>query len=183
MMKHMKKIIAMSLIFLFLISINSQSVRAEGGLTDIFDMIKRWFESSPFGNIFSMPVKRTETVKMAFYPEAFDFDATEAVNISSNESTISGFKGHIIANLKDNVLISKSSESSIIVEQKLGEITINELSIALLELNGMEMVLTSGNWTESAENGSITIKDFLGTITITKISIELEGNVSATIKG
>ena len=179
----MKKIIAMSLVFLFLMSIGAQSVRAEGGLSDIFDMIKKWFESSPFGNIFSMPVKRTETVKMSFYPETFGFDVTEIVNISSNESTVSGFKGHILANLKDDVLISKSSESSIMVEQKLGEITINELSIPLLELNGMEMVLTSGNWTESAENGSITIKDFLGTVIITKISIELEGNVSATIKG
>jgi hypothetical protein len=178
----MRKFVAMGIVFIFLVSLTAQSVRAEGVLTDFFDMIKKWFESSPFGNIFSMPVKRTERVRMTFYPQAFEFDVTEGVNVSSNETSILDFRGTISVDMPNNLMSSKSSESPIVINQIIGEITIEGLKINVLDIKGMKLELTSGNWTETADNGSITIRDFLGMGIVRKGSIELEGNVSKTDK-
>ena len=91
---HMKRIMAVALVALFLFSaVLIQPVRAEGLLSDFFDTIKRWFESSPFGNLFSTPIKRMETLTLSFYPEDFEFDITEPVNMSTENTEISNFKG------------------------------------------------------------------------------------------
>lgn len=173
----MRKLIAVCIVFLFVVSIVPHQARAEGILTDFFDMIKKWFESSPFGNIFSMPVKRMETIDLTFYPEKFELAVAEPVNMSTNVTRIYGFKGAIKVDMPNGLMVSESPDS-LSIEQALGEIRIEELSIGSLELKDMKLVLTSGNWTDTAENGSITIKDFLGTCKVMPGSIELVGNVS-----
>ena len=57
------------------------------------------------------------------------------------------------------------------------------MKLGSLELKNMKLVLTSGNWNETTENGSVTIKDFLGNVVVKDGIIELEGNVSKMIKG
>jgi hypothetical protein len=178
----MRKAMAIVLVALFLLSVTARPVRAEGLLSDFFDMIKKWFESSPLGNLFAMPVKRIETVKLGFYPETFEFKAEDFVNISTVTSEVSNFKGNIGIDMGNKILVLKEAGSSLSIKEKIGEINIVGLKLNSLELKNMKLVLTSGNWNETAENGTITIKDFLGDALVKEGVIELEGNVSKVLK-
>lgn len=178
----MKKIITMVLVVLLLSVIVAQPVRAEGLLSDFFDMIKKWFESSPLGNLFSMPVKRIEMIKLSFHPESFEFGSDDFVNISTDTSEVSNFKGNIGIDMGSKILVLKESGSTLSIKETIGTINIEGLKINSLELKEMKLTLTSGNWNETTENGSVTIKDFLGNAVVKEGVIELEGNVSKLIK-
>ncbi|MEE9323225.1 MAG: hypothetical protein V3U72_01645 [Candidatus Aenigmarchaeota archaeon] len=179
----MKRAITIILVVLFLsIMVITPTARAEGLLSDFFNMIKKWFESSPLGNLFSMPVKRIETIKMSFYPESFEFSMDDFVNISTGTGEISNFKGHMSIDMGNKILVLKEAGSSLSIKETIGEINVEGLKIGSLELKGMKLVLASGNWNETTENGSVTIKDFLGRGLIKEGAIELEGNVSKVIK-
>lgn len=178
----MKKIITVVLVVLLLSVIVAQPVRAEGLLSDFFEMIKKWFESSPLGNLFSMPVKRIEMIKLSFHPESFEFDSNDFVNISTNTSEVLNFKGNIGIDMGNKILVLKESGSTLSIKETLGTINIEGLKLNSLELKDMKLALTSGNWNETTENGSVTIKDFLGNAVVKEGVIELEGNVSKLIK-
>lgn len=158
------------------------SARAEGMLSDIFDMVKNWFESSPLGNIFSTPVKRVEPIRMSFYPEDFEFSTEDDVSIKTESTEISGFRGSIEVDMTENTMLLMESGSSLHIKEKIGEVNIIDLKIGSLEIKEMKLVLVSGNWNETTENGSVTIKDFLGDVRIGEGVIELEGNVSRLVK-
>lgn len=179
----MRKVMAMVLVFLFLSLMFVPSARAEGILSDFFDMIKKWFESSPLGNLFSMPVKRIETLKLSFYPESFEFTADDFVNISMDTSEVSNFKGNVNVDMENKVMVLKESGSQLSIKKTMGTVNIEGLKINSLELRDMKLVLTSGNWNETTENGSVTVKDFLGDALVKEGVIELEGNVSKLVKG
>lgn len=178
----MKRVIAIGLVFLFLLSLTAQSVRAEGLLSDFFDMIKKWFESSPLGNLFAMPVKRIEVIKLSFYPETFEFNIEDFVNITLGGNEISNFKGNLEIDMENKRVVLKEAGSSLSVKGVVGDVNVRGIKIGSLELKNMKLVLASGNWNETAENGSITIKDFLGDMMLKEGVIELDGNVSKIIK-
>ena len=179
----MKKAITFVMLVLFLSVSILPSVRAEGLLSDFFDMIKRWFESSPLGNLFTVPVKRIETIKLSFYPETFEFSAQDFINISTSASEISNFKGGVSIDMASKAVILTEAGSSLVVKETLGVVNVYGMKLSALELKGMKLALSSGNWNETTENGSVTINDFLGTGIIKEGVIELEGNVSRVIKG
>jgi len=179
----MKRIIAVVLVGMFLASaVLVQPVRAEGLLSDFFDTIKRWFESSPFGNLFSTPIKRMETLTLSFYPEDFEFDITEPVNMSTENTEISNFKGTINIDMNNKLMLLSETDTSLKIKENIGTIGIHGLKINSLELKDLKLVIRSGNWNETTENGTVTIKDFLGTCLVRDGVIELEGNVSKVIK-
>ena len=178
----MKRLIAVGLVFLFLLTLTAQSVRAEGLLSDFFDMIKKWFESSPLGNLFSMPVKRVEMIKLSFYPKTFEFNIEDFVNITLGGNEISNFKGNLEIDMGNKTMFLKEAGSSLSVKGSVGDVNVKGIKIGSLELNEMKLVLVSGNWNETSENGSIIIKDFLGDIMLKEGVIELDGNVSKIIK-
>lgn len=179
----MNRAITVILMVLFLSIIIAPAVRAEGLLSDIFGAIKNWFESSPLGNLFTAPVKRTEAIKLVFYPETFEFNAADFINITTATSEIANFKGTIAIDMKNKVSTFKESGSVLLIKEGMGAINIDGLKLNSLELKGMKLILSSGNWNETTENGSITINDFLGRGTIKEGLIELEGNVSRINKG
>jgi hypothetical protein len=179
----MKKAITLIMLALFLSISILPGVRAEGLLSDFFDMIKRWFESSPLGNLFTAPVKRVEMIKLSFYPETFEFNAQDFVNISTGTGEILNFKGGVSVDMNSKSVTLKETGSSLVVNEKLGVINVYSMKLNALELKGMKLVLASGNWNETTENGSVTINDFLGTGTIKEGLIELDGNVSRIVKG
>ena len=179
----MKRAITMILVVLFLsVMVITPTARAEGLLSDFFNMIKKWFESSPLGNLFSMPVKRIETIKLSFYPESFEFNVEDFVNISTSEIEISNFKGLMSIDIEGKIMVLKEAGSSLSIKETIGTINIGGLRIGSLELKDMKLALVSGNWNETTENGSIMIKDFLGKGLVKEGVIELEGNVSKVIK-
>lgn len=180
----MKRAVAVLLVVLLLSIYVPGVVRAEGGLlSDFFGMIKKWFESSPLGNIFNAPVKRIETIKLGFYPESFDFNAAEPVNMSTNSSEISNFKGSVSVDMKNKVVVMQETGTGLMIKESLGMISVNGLKLTSLELKDMKLVLTTGNWNETTEKGSVSLNDFLGTGTIKDGLIEIEGNVSRVVKG
>jgi hypothetical protein len=179
----MKKAITLAMLVLFLSISIIPEVRAEGLLSDFFDMIKRWFESSPLGNLFTVPVKRVEIIKISFYPETFEFNAQDFVNMSTSTSEISNFKGSVSIDMGSKAVTLKETGSSLVVKETLGVINVYGMKLNALELKGMKLILTSGNWNETTENGSVVINDFLGTGTIKEGVIELDGNVSRLVKG
>ncbi len=179
----MKRVVAVLIVALLLSITMAQGVRAEGLLSDFFGMIKSWFESSPLGNIFNAPVKRTETIKLGFYPESFEFNAAEPVNMSTNSSEISNFKGSVSVDMKNKVVVMQETGTSLLIKESLGTISVNGLKLTSLELKDMKLVLTTGNWNETTEKGSVSLNDFLGTGTIKDGLIEIEGNVSRVVKG
>lgn len=178
----MRIAIAVSMVFLVALSLASQPVRAEGLLSDFFEMIGKWFESSPLGNLFAMPVKRMDILKMSFYPVTFDFDVSDPVNISSKSTEVVNFKGGMNVDMENKVMALTESGSGLLIREAIGEITVNEMKIGSLKLSEMKLVIRSGNWNETTENGSVTIKDFLGTVIIKDGLIEMEGNASKIIK-
>ncbi len=179
----MKNAITICLVVLFLSMMFAPVVKAEGLLSDFFEMIKKWFESSPLGNLFAMPVKRIETMKLSFYPESFEFNAEDFVNITTKESEISNFKGNMNVDMGNKIMVLKESGSSLSIKKTIGIINIHDLKLNSLELKDMKLILTSGNWNETTENGSIVVKDFLGNVFVKEGVIELEGNVSKLTKG
>jgi hypothetical protein len=179
----MNKAIPVIMIVLLLLVIIAPAVRAEGLLSDIFDSIKKWFESSPLGNIFTAPVSRAEVVKLGFYPETFELNPADFVNITTAAGEISNFRGSIAVDMKNKVSTLREAGSTLLIKETIGSINIDGLKMSSLELRGMKLVLASGNWNETTENGSISMKDFLGRGTIKEGFIELEGNVSRISKG
>jgi hypothetical protein len=180
------KILAIALVALILsitIAATAQSVRAEGLLSDFFDMVKKWFDSSPLGNLFTAPVKRNEFIRLAFYPETFDFSTADLINITTATGEISNFKGTASVDMKNKALYFKESGSSLVIKETIGIINVDNLKISSLELKDMKLSLVSGNWNETTESGSISISDFLGKATIKDDYIEIEGNVSRLVKG
>jgi hypothetical protein len=170
------------LISFLLVSSFIPSVSAQGFLSDIFEKIKQWFESSPFGNIFAQPVKRMEEIDLTFYPENFSLSLNTFVNITSNSTKISNFKGDLL--VSNGYLELKEFGSSLTLEQRIDDLLeIHGLGITNLELKNMKLHMISGNWNETSENGSVKIFDFLGKGIIRKDMVELIGNVSKVIKG
>ncbi len=179
----MKKATAAVLVVLFFsLMLTIPTARAEGLLSDFFDMIKKWFESSPLGNLFATPIKRIEVVKLSFYPETFEITADDFVNISTGTSEVSNFKGDMGIDMGNKILVLKETGSSLSIKETIGEVSIEGLKINSIEVKDMKLVLTSGNWNETTENGSVIIKDFLGKCVIKEGIIELDGNVSKIIK-
>jgi len=157
--------------------------RAEGLLSDFFGMIKKWFESSPLGNIFTVPVKRVEMIKLSFYPESFELNAGEFINITTSTSEVGNFKGAISIDMKGKAVFFKEAGSSLLIKEGIGTVNIYGIKINSLDLRNLKLVLVSGNWNETTENGSLTINDFLGNGIIKEGVIELEGNVSRITRG
>jgi hypothetical protein len=179
-----KKYQKVVVVFLFLIigmSIFSSSVSA-GLLSDLFDNIRKWFESSPLGGLFARPVKRMTEIDLTFYPEDFVLNPESVVNLTSNSTKILNFNGGISLDLEGDLAVMKESNSQLTIEEKLGRMEIQGLTIGNLELKGMKLSMVSGNWTETTDSGSLKMYDFLGKGIITSDSIELVGNVSKVSK-
>jgi len=181
-MKNAQQKIIVVFIFLVIgISVFSSSASA-GLLSDILDNIKKWFESSPLGGLFSMPVKRMTEIDITFYPGSFDLIPESAVNLTSNSTWVSNFKGEISVDLDGDSMLLKEGNSQLVIEERLGVVEISALSLGSLELNSMKLSMVSGNWTETTDSGSLKVYDFLGKGIITSDSIELIGNVSKISK-
>ena len=178
----MKRVAALVLIALFVTAAMAKPARAEGLLSDFFSMLKKWFESSPLGNLFSMPVKRMEAIELTFYPDVFELVAEEFVNVSTESSEIENFRGVLSLDTGTKTLTMKESGTPLFIKQSTGTINVYGLKLASMELRNMKLVLTSGNWNETTENGSLVIKDFLGNALIKEGMIKLVGNVSRVIK-
>jgi hypothetical protein len=146
-------------------------------------MIKKWFDSSPLGNLFTAPVKRSEVIKLSFYPETFEFSTTDLINITTATSEIGNFKGAASVDMKNKILYFKEAGSSLVIKEAIGAVNIEGMKISSLELKDMKLSLVSGNWNETTESGSISINDFLGRAVIKDGYIEIEGNVSRMVKG
>ena len=179
----MRRMLAISLLVLFLSLSIAPAVRAEGLLSDFFNMIKGWFESSPLGNIFNAPVKRAETIKLTFYPDNFEINAADFINITTPTSEISNFKGTVSIDMKGKTFVMKEAGTQLYVKETIGIIYVDGLKLTSLDLQGMKLSLSSGNWNETTENGSVTLNDFLGRGKINEDRIELEGNVSRLVRG
>ena len=180
----MKKVVVIVMVALLLSVYIPRGARAEGGLlSDFFDMIKKWFESSPLGNIFNAPVKRIETIKLGFYPESFEINAADPINMTTASSGIYNFKGKLSIDMKNRLVLMQETGSSLVIKESIGTINVDGLKLNSLDLKGMKLVLTTGNWNETTDNGSVVINDFLGKGTIKDGFIEIEGNVSRVVKG
>ena len=163
------------------VSIFASSVSA-GLLSDFFDKIREWFESSPLGGFFARPVKRMTEIDLAFYPKNFVLKPESIVNVSSNSTKITNFNGEIEVNIEGGFALLKESNSRLVIEERIGQIEISGLTITNLELKGMKLSLVSGNWTETTDSGSLKAYDFLGKGVLKHDSIELIGNVSKVSK-
>ncbi len=179
--KNHQKIIVVFLFAIVGMSIFSSSVSA-GLLSDFFDKIREWFESSPLGGLFARPVKRMTEIDLTFYPESFILNPESTVNITSDSTKVSNFNGEVSIDLEGGFALLKESNSQLTIEEKLGEIEIHSLALSNLELKSMKLSMVSGNWTETAESGSLKMYDFLGKGVIKADSIELVGNVSKVSK-
>lgn len=166
------------LVSLLSFSLLPTNVAAEGFLSDILDRIREWFEMSPFGGIFTQPVKRTGEMRLTFYPETFSTKIGSHVNITSNTTGIWNFKGEMGIVMVNNMMVLKEEGTNLLIEQRIGDIVIENLEIPTLELTGMKLVLETGNWTQTSEDGSVNVKDFFGNAYIDRGVIRLEGNVS-----
>lgn len=182
-MKMALAIIMAALVLSITVIATAQSARAEGMLTDFFDMVKNWFDSSPLGNMFTSPIKRNDAIKLAFYPETFEFVTTDMINITTITSEIGNFKGTAYVDMKNRAIYFREAGSSLMIKEVIGIVNIGSLKISSLELKNMKLSLASGNWNENTESGSISINDFLGKAVIKDGYIEIEGNVSRMVKG
>ncbi len=176
--KNIMVVVFISILFVSLMTVN---VSAEGLLSDIFDKLKDWFDSSPFGGLFSQPVKSTEAIDITFYPETFSGESEQPINITSETTNLYNFKGKI--DIAGNVLRMKETGTSLSIEHTGNSFNIHDFRIKSLELNNMRLSMVSGNWNETSENGSIKISDFFGKFFYRNGSVELVGNVSKITKG
>ncbi len=164
-----------------LLSVTAVDVSAEGLLSDVFNKIREWFDSSPFGGIFSQPVKRVEEIDMTFYPESFEKELQSPVNITSVSTNVYNFRGTI--GISGRQVSLRESGTALAVECESESFDITGLEIPKLELENMRLMMISGNWNETTENGTVELTDFLGKAFVRNGSIELVGKVSKIIKG
>ncbi len=176
-----RKVLAVSIFIIMGISLFSSSASA-GLLSDFFDKIREWFESSPFGNLFARPVKRMTEIDLTFYPKSFVFKPESMVNLTTDSTRILNFNGEIELDLEKGLAILRESNSQLRIEEKIETMEIQGLSLGSLELRNMKLTMISGNWTETTESGSLKMYDFLGKALLKPDSIELIGNVSKVVK-
>ncbi len=156
------------------------------GITDFFsniiNTIGEWFGSSPFGNVFSAPARASnENVDITLYSPVFTLKPDSDINISTDEITLIGFNGDVIANFQNNTLTFKQSNTPLTINTALQETHITNLRLDKLLIENMQLKLKSGKWNITSGNGSVEIYDFYGTALITTDNIILKGNVSRLV--
>lgn len=176
-------LVAVFVVLLLSSTVLVASVSGQGFFSDILDNIKKWFESSPFGNLLSSPVKSTEEVKLVFRSDELQLEISNPVNITANGSRVMNFRGTLEINKQDNTAMFRQTGSSLVFVQDIGNIRIEGLMLPALDLTNRELQIISGNWNETSQNGSVDIRDFTGVAIITPSQVELDGNVSKLSKG
>ena len=139
-------------IFLITSTFFMATANAQDFFSQIMENIRQWFESSPFGNIFSSPLKSTERLSLAFYIDDFSLEIPKPVNITTNTSRIKEFTGTLEVSKKENVAYF-NEESGLVIEQKIDYIEIENLVIPSYQLTDKKLEIMSGNWNENTDNG------------------------------
>ena len=143
--------------------------------SDILDNIGQWLDSSPFGGFFSVPSKQTSSIDVILYPSELTLNPDAEINLNLDQFELSNFKGGITADFVNNTLVFEEDSSSLKISMPLSNITIEELRINALLIDGMKFIIVPD---VTAENCSMEMYDFYGTGLITGEHIELMGNAS-----
>jgi len=169
------KVLASAIIALLVVSF----ILLEGfGATTFFSgtisSIGEWFGSSPFGSI--VPGSEGRRVTIRLYPENLTLEPEGEVEISTKTSTFTGFKGSINMNLEDRVMTLSEEGSTFRAMIPSSNVTISGFRLSRLSLEEAKFDIEPDITTE---NGTINIRDFVGTCVTKADALELEGNVSA----
>jgi hypothetical protein len=151
------------------------------GLKDIFgDIVGRitdWMGNKPF----TLPGENTagdHGVSVTFYPDNFTLTPEARINFTLSENEFENFNGEISVDFANNRITLKEKGSSFSVSSPVQPLTIQELKISSLALEGMRFTVKSAQSDITNDNGTIEIKGFLGTFSVGNSSISLEGNVT-----
>ncbi len=177
-----KKTIPLLFIVLLLISsILSTTVSADSIFSDIINKVKGWFEQSPFAGFFSGPVKRNQVVELHIHPKNFILTTESYVNITTNTSKISNFKGDIRIDFLENIVLFVEKDSKLTIKNVIDEINIDNFQTSKISMKNINLEIISGDW-ETKGNGSAVIHDFSGNAKIDMNGISLYGNASKVIR-
>ena len=155
---------------------------AGGVFSDIFDAINAWFKQSPIGDLFYVPIKRTERVFVIFYPDRFTLLPEDEVNVSYGDVVIYGFEGEIYVDYGKNKTIFSYKTGKPVITSIPSNGRIDHFSMGKISIKNMRIEVTKDGWNETSANGSVEIINFLGRVEFTENSIKLEGNATRFIK-
>ncbi len=159
----------------------SSALISNTGIKDMFlnstGNLGDWLKGSPFNSFFATPEKGSSRVVIVLSADHLELGLETPVNITAGESSVTNFKGTVDIDLEENRTKLLPEGSDMVLNLKLDETVIREVSIPSLIFDEMDFVVQSEKTNITATNDKIEIYDFYGDITITDV-IELTGNVS-----
>ena len=171
------KILAASFAALLIVS----SVLIGGlGFTDIVDNVRDWLGGSPFGGFVDFPEAGSKEAAVIIYKTPFSFSPEDPINVTIGEAEMSGFSGSISADFEK--LSLKFSADGLMLTVPISNITIDGISIGKLALNPSDFSVKSDNLETAAENGTLEMTNFVGSIEFRDTRATFTGNFT-TVKG
>lgn len=170
------KILAASLVALVVVSgIFVGSMGDDNVLTDIFNRISEWLQNSPLQGFLSTPQAENKKVLITFISPDFDIPVDNIINITAGGTLINEFKGTIDPDFSSGLVTFRERDSSLGIVVVIDNILIEGVETKKLlaeELN----FKTDDNI--DAQNGSVEITNFLGSVQLSGNDLRFEGNAS-----
>lgn len=142
--------------------------------SDIMSQINEWMSGSPFGGMFSTTSPATKQISILISPSVLEFSPGPETIIFSGDHNITGFSGTVSADFSSGTAVLASSKSDLKISMP-AEISFQNLALGALTVEGARFTIPPNM---TIDNGTVTLKNFLGTGSITSEGLELQGNVS-----
>jgi len=159
----------------------SSALVSNTGIKDMFlnstGNLGDWMKGSPFSSLFATPEKVSNRVVIVLSAEQLELGFENPVNITAGESSVMNFKGTVDINLEENKTKLLPEGSDMVLDLKLEETLIKDVSIPKLVFDEIDFMVQSEKTNITATNDRIEIYDFYGDLRITDV-VELSGNVS-----
>ncbi len=149
------------------------------GFTDIVDNIKEWLGGSPFGGIVDFPEAGSKEATVIIYATPFSFSPDDPINATIGGASIEGFSGIVSADFEE--LSLTFSTEGFRLSFPISNITL-DVSVGRLEITNSDFAVKDGELETSAENGTLEISDFVGSMEFRDTRATLTGNFTM-VKG
>ncbi len=171
------KILAASFAALLIVS----SVLIGGlGFTEIVDNIRDWLGGSPFGGIVDFPEAGSKEATVIIYSTPFSFSPDNPINATIGGASVEGFSGIVSADF-ETLSLAFSSEG-FRLSFPISNITLEDVSVGKLDITNADFAVKDGELETSAENGTLEISDFVGSMEFRDTRATLTGNFTM-VKG
>ncbi len=147
-----------------------------GGIfSDLIKKVNDWLGTSPFTGFITSSAAGPKTVRIILHGEKIEISPDSPINVTVDSLKVRNFKGSVIT---DFSTLSFKQPSGTEFSIPLSNFTIKDAKINKAVFTGIGFTVDADDLDVSAQNGTIEISDFSGSISFQKNAVFLDGNVS-----